>query len=82
MQKRKEFYQIGDLYLFFFLNLFLSLVFRTFADLAVPVFVRGTVRIIPVPPIVSIDFSAVLSIVVIIWLAHTPVFKFRLHKSK
>lgn len=71
------FLTISFLHFFFFPSCF-----YTFADLAVPVFVRGTVRIIPVPPVVSIDFCTVFSIIVIIWLAHAPVFKARLHRGK
>lgn len=65
-----------------FLSSLFFFFFYTFADLAVPVFVGATVRIIPVPPVVSIDFCTVLSIIVIIWLAHTPVFKVRLDNLK
>lgn len=56
--------------------------FDTFADLAVPVFVGATVHIIPVPPVVSIDFCTVFIIIVIIWLAHTPVCIVSLDKLK
>lgn len=76
IQEERVFNQIRylDLFLYWFFFFF----FYTFADLAVPVFVGGTVCIIPLPPVVSIDFCTVFSVIVIVWLAKTPVFKVRL----
>lgn len=50
----------------------------TFADLAVPVIVRLTVRIIPVPSVVSIDFCTMFNVIVVVWFTVAPVLKVRL----